>query len=257
MPITHAKTSAKSDGGDATLILPSDWNAAHTGGSDLVQVASGAGSIIIPGLSGSPDIRVAATNDDEFDQNAAGTPSGWTSFNSPDTLNTNDIKSHVHIKKNANANPQWAGIYKTNPSTPFTMTAKITDSYLRSQWEKAGIFVGQTTPGSASNVLVILGNTYETGVGPRAAADKWTDYNTYGASAGGTAVDRLGMPLYIRIVANSNTSLDFYVSRGGLIWIPIVTAYNPSITIATVGLAVSPENSSNAAEAFFDWVRFT
>jgi hypothetical protein len=31
MPITHAKVSGKSDGGDATLVLPSDWNAAHTG----------------------------------------------------------------------------------------------------------------------------------------------------------------------------------------------------------------------------------
>ena len=31
MPITHAFTSAKSDGGDATLVKPSDWNAAHTG----------------------------------------------------------------------------------------------------------------------------------------------------------------------------------------------------------------------------------
>jgi hypothetical protein len=31
MPITHAKVSAKSDGGDATLVLPSDWNAAHSG----------------------------------------------------------------------------------------------------------------------------------------------------------------------------------------------------------------------------------
>jgi hypothetical protein len=30
MPITHAKVSGKSDGGDATLVLPSDWNASHT-----------------------------------------------------------------------------------------------------------------------------------------------------------------------------------------------------------------------------------
>lgn len=29
MPITHAFTSAKSDGGDATLVRPSDWNADH------------------------------------------------------------------------------------------------------------------------------------------------------------------------------------------------------------------------------------
>lgn len=29
MSITHAKVSAKADGGDATLVRPSDWNAAH------------------------------------------------------------------------------------------------------------------------------------------------------------------------------------------------------------------------------------
>ena len=29
MPITHAFTSAKSDGADATLVQPGDWNAAH------------------------------------------------------------------------------------------------------------------------------------------------------------------------------------------------------------------------------------
>jgi len=29
MDITHAKVSAKSDGGDSSLVLPSDWNAAH------------------------------------------------------------------------------------------------------------------------------------------------------------------------------------------------------------------------------------
>jgi hypothetical protein len=31
MAIKHAKTSAKDDGGDATLVLPSDWNASHVG----------------------------------------------------------------------------------------------------------------------------------------------------------------------------------------------------------------------------------
>jgi hypothetical protein len=30
MPITHTFVSAKSDGGDATLVRPSDWNASHT-----------------------------------------------------------------------------------------------------------------------------------------------------------------------------------------------------------------------------------
>jgi hypothetical protein len=34
--ITHTKVSAKSDGGDSSLVLPSDWNAGHTF-SGLVQ----------------------------------------------------------------------------------------------------------------------------------------------------------------------------------------------------------------------------
>jgi len=32
MPIRHAFTSPKADGGDATLVRPSDWNADHVGG---------------------------------------------------------------------------------------------------------------------------------------------------------------------------------------------------------------------------------
>jgi hypothetical protein len=34
MAITHAKVSAKADGGDATLVRPSDWNASHSGIND-------------------------------------------------------------------------------------------------------------------------------------------------------------------------------------------------------------------------------
>src|SRR6266481_1228577 len=31
MPITHTKVSAKADGADTSLVLPSDWNASHSG----------------------------------------------------------------------------------------------------------------------------------------------------------------------------------------------------------------------------------
>jgi hypothetical protein len=34
MSTTHAKVSAKADGADATLVLPSDWNADHVGITD-------------------------------------------------------------------------------------------------------------------------------------------------------------------------------------------------------------------------------
>jgi hypothetical protein len=34
MATAHAKVSAKADGADATLVLPSDWNAEHVGIAD-------------------------------------------------------------------------------------------------------------------------------------------------------------------------------------------------------------------------------
>jgi hypothetical protein len=34
MSTTHAKVSVKADGADATLVLPSDWNADHVGITD-------------------------------------------------------------------------------------------------------------------------------------------------------------------------------------------------------------------------------
>lgn len=40
MPVKHAFTSAKADGGDATLIRPSDWNAGH-----LIPYAAGTFSV--------------------------------------------------------------------------------------------------------------------------------------------------------------------------------------------------------------------
>lgn len=45
MGITHAKVSAKADGGDATLVLPSDWNAAHVAAlNDLSDLNAGSPS---------------------------------------------------------------------------------------------------------------------------------------------------------------------------------------------------------------------
>lgn len=56
MPVTHTFVSAKADGGDATLVRPSNWNAAHvTAFTEFTQdlgVARSAGTFDITGLSG-------------------------------------------------------------------------------------------------------------------------------------------------------------------------------------------------------------
>jgi hypothetical protein len=41
------------------------------------------------------------------------------------------------------------------------------------------------------------------------------------------------------------------------VWYTIATAQNPGFTVANVGLFVTGNDNSVAAEVMFDWVRFT
>lgn len=97
---------------DSTQALGLKWAAAGGGGggSDLVQVASGAGSVVIPGLKGSPDAQPASpgAKDDEFDA-----LSGWTTLGTLDTSNVLDFPSHWHVKRACSS--EIDGIYKAIP----------------------------------------------------------------------------------------------------------------------------------------------
>lgn len=51
MSITHAKVSAKADGSDTSLVLPSDWNAVHSGTNDHGHTAAGDGGALAMNLA--------------------------------------------------------------------------------------------------------------------------------------------------------------------------------------------------------------
>lgn len=63
MAITHNFISAKSDGGDATLVKPSDWNADHV--VELIKtitaIIDGGGSAITAGIKGDLEIPFNCT----------------------------------------------------------------------------------------------------------------------------------------------------------------------------------------------------
>lgn len=67
MAITHAKTSAKSDGADSSLILPSDWNADHTG---VLEGSSGGGLVLLEQhtASGSSTLDFTACISSTYDE---------------------------------------------------------------------------------------------------------------------------------------------------------------------------------------------
>ena len=306
MPITHDFTSPKSDGGDTTLLRPSDWNAEHlldvaapsgltgataparfvggttsgapitgtfevgdfvidqtgkviictvagspgtwgavAGGADLVQVASGAGSVRIPGLKGSPDVVPASPSayDDEFNS-----LTGWTTLGTLDTLNVTDFASHLHIKR---AQGTWNvdGIYKAIPSMPFTVTAKLSDFYLKDNYQQHGILLAETGPGK----LMTWGPWWVSG--ECMGYILWnsrTSRNTYGYA--GLARLRNN---YLRLVVASSTDVTCQYSNDGFIWVSMYASVNPGFTIASVGLAASMNDTSGTVEAAFDWIRFT
>ena len=50
MPITHTKVNPKSDSSDTTIVRPSDWNAAHTGGYSHDHSSANDGKTLRPAL---------------------------------------------------------------------------------------------------------------------------------------------------------------------------------------------------------------
>lgn len=212
--------------------------------------------IVIPGLSGSPDARVAGTNDDEFDQNGSGTPSGWTNISSgaADTIDTNTFKSHLHLKANAGAGTAWKGIYKTAPSLPFTMTAKFSDATSISNFNYAAIGVGAA---GSTGAFAVTGIQHNNNGIYTACVTVYTNRTTVSAGvvSGGNLSART--PLYFRIVATSSTNVSYYLSYNGMFWHPINVAHNPGFTIAIVAIMVNSESAADACELYCDWVRFT
>jgi hypothetical protein len=205
--------------------------------------------IVIPGLAASPDIRVAGANDQEFDAAL----SGNTTLGSLDTSNANsDALSHLHLVKNAAAAAAYHGEYWATPAAPFTVSAKISDAYLRANNNAVGIMVGEATPGA----FVVLGIEVATNL--RMAAQRWTNNTTFGATIG-TNVTVLNHqpPYYLRIVVNSTTDLDFFYSQNGMVWMSHTEAYNPSLTVGSMGLLVKSASATYPGEAMFDWLRVT
>jgi len=212
--------------------------------------------IVIPGLSGSPDIRVAGTNDDEFDQNASGTPSGWTDISSgaADTIDTNTYKSHLHLKANAAGGTAWKGIYKTAPSMPFTMIAKFADVASKSNFNYEAMGVGES--GSTGKFTICGVQTNNNGLRTACVTD-YTNRTTVSAGIFSGTAESGRPPVYFKMIVTSSTSISYWYSVGGMIWNPLAAARNPGFTVAIVCLMVNAESGTDPAELYVDWVRFS
>lgn len=257
-------TPSRLAAGTSTYVLTSNGAAAFPswqapgggGGSDLVQTNSGAGSVYVPGLRGSPDVKPASPNakDDEFEA-----LSGWTTLGSLDTSNVSDYPSHLHMVKNTSAS-QLDGIYKASPSTPFTVTVAISDQIHNAQFQYVGLMLLDATPTAiwTCGFFYVTSSTWYTGYYP------WTNRTTRGTGTEtanqppmAATTSNLTGTIYLTMTVASASSVAWSDSATGFLSTTRASGINPGFTPANVGIFVSGNGGSVRAEAIFDWIRFS
>lgn len=233
------------------------WGAAGATG----PIGTGSTGATISSLQSNPDIDVGTGIDDEFVENTSGVPSGWTAIPSgtPNTIDTNTAYSLLHMVANGGGGSatELQGIYIATPSTPFTVTCKLSDwSIKTSDQAQAGLFVGVAgasgafmSIGSYSTSSPLYADTY---------CRLYTNRSTASSNFFSTGIHLFGRPaIYYRMVVHSTTNVDLQQSYNGFDWFPCTTAKNPGFTIGSVGLFVDAGDSTIAVAAHFDWIRFT
>jgi hypothetical protein len=234
MPITHSKVSAKSDGGDSSLVLPSDWNASHTGTDDDP----------IFDAFGAPDTAF------EFDTSSL---TGLTTFGSPDTLDANtSVPGNLYVK-DKNAAFQWCGVYASASAAPGTVITKVTGGAPRTNFNYIGVFLAQATPGT----MILAEIQASSGRTP----GYWSGVTASSGDSGGTVsnLSFLGIepPYYLAVVATTSTSFACYYSSNGRTWMLLGSALNPSFTVGSFGVGINAgQDNTVGVAASFEYVRY-
>lgn len=241
-------------GQDITITNTGSSGGVGGGSSDAILGIAGAGGARISGLQGSPDVTVGGGSDKEFDSSTlGGTAVGSLTTEDADTTR----RGHYYQKMNATASFGLVGRIWTPPSTPYTVTAKLSDATMAAQFHRIGMAVTEASPGKTAgiyheyNTSSIRAISTITSTSPTAGAA----YRNEGVSVGNIHIQ---CPLYFRIIVVSSTDITFQFSTGGMTFRTHGAAnYNPGFTIGGIGLFADPENSSINLEAFWDWLRFT
>ena len=236
---------------DSGLLIPTSYL------PDVVQGKTSAGATRIPGLTGSADVQPSSPSafNDEFD-----TFSGWTTLGTVDTgPNVTFRPSHVYMKRTTANTNEIDGIYKTAPTAPFTVTAKLSEI---SPQPTGNIFAGILLTESSPGKLWTLGFVSNSGFSfwNDFFRSQWTNNTTRGTTTDYNALYVYMHPFkYIRVaVLSGGTTADISYSEDGFIWFTPATAVALGLTVANAGLFVGALNaSSRLVEACFDWIRFT
>ena len=223
------------------------------GGGGLIAIQASAANRNVTGwtqhalgVPGSPDAR-----NDEFDTNSA---ANWTQLGTPAVLQdiNSTVKSHAYLSAAQQSAYNIQGIYKAyTPTAGDTITVFLTDLMQNGQFNMAGLCFCEATP---VHVLAVGCGWDATGA-MQPFQKQWTALSGGSTPSPNIVIYPSGVPIYLRHVYTSSTSVSSYWSKNGYIWNFINTA-NPGFTIGAVGLFVNCQKASLGVAAFFDFIRF-
>lgn len=130
------------------------------------------------------------------------------------------------------------------PST-WTAVAKFGLAWSNSNWHRAAIVLRNASSGNFVQHGLVQSGGWHT--------NRWASPTAFTAAIGEDVNTKFPSPMYVKIVKNSATSYDFYVSTDGLSWYKWVSAHNPSLTIDEIGFLAGAPGADRAAS--FHWMR--
>lgn len=176
---------------------------------------------------------------------------GLTTMGSPDLMNAHtSFPGHLIISDNDGTQ---TGLYAA-VTAPFTAISKMTAGDAAVGFQYIGMFTGITTPGKFVYMGIVNGGTpviaMRTMTGP-------TDGSPGAPSMYRPPTLSQGiMPSYWAISCVSDTDISYYYSPNGVIWWPMLLNHNNTMTVGSIGFAVSQYAGSGvAAQAIWDYLR--
>ena len=222
---------------------------------------------MIPTLAGSPDIADPpgtgnSQYNDDFNEDSAGPPTGWTLLNAPSTCNTTDSLSQLHIA--AGTSNSIAGIYKAIGAAtfPLTVTARITEALLNTEGVAScvGFFLSPVAPGSAgTGMAIVISQTTASPPVPQVqygtinmATFAWTKIANSILQVPGNA----GIYLQMLGLDNTGENFQFNWSYGGRSFVQMEPEESIAAAAAYVGIFANGNGSNFDQDCYVDWIRF-
>ncbi len=201
--------------------------------------------IVIPGLRGHPDIPKYGPWDKEFDR---GMPSGYTVTNAPTAWDCNKtVPGHLFMNVAADNTIHW--ITWPSPATPFTVICKLSAL----EWYPATANNSQQPSLIISTATPNTGSAHTLGIWTIGDGTANTRPQAAGTSLASTPGYGLHPPVYLKIVATSNTNVASYFSFDGILWTLISSGVNPGFTIGSMGLQGRITGSAPSAGNKMAW----